>query len=48
LPALGGNPNTITLSGFEGGAIMADHMMIIYSTTFQGAGLMIGAPYKIF
>ena len=45
LPALGGDPSTITLSGISGGSFTATQLHTIYSETIKGAGLMIGGPY---
>jgi len=45
LPAYGGDPNHITLSGFANGASMATRMHVIYSATFKGVGLIAGGPF---
>ena len=45
LPALGGDPNTVTISGTCGGSNTGTQMHTAYSATFQGAGLWIGGPY---
>lgn len=45
LPGFGADPNTITISGFSGGAFAADQLKVIYSETFKGAGLLAGGPY---
>ena len=45
LPAYGGDPDHITLSGFASGSSMATRMHVIYSKTFKGVGLISGGPY---
>ena len=45
LPGFEADPNFVTISGFSGGAFMADQLKIIYSETFKGAGLLSGGPY---
>jgi len=38
------NPDTITTSGFSGGAFYANNLAIIYSETFSGGGSKCGGP----
>jgi hypothetical protein len=45
LPAMGGEADTITISGTSGGSYAATQMHVIYSDTIQGVGLIIGGPY---
>lgn len=45
LVPLGGNPNTITVSGFSSGSTMSDQLAVIMSSTFKGAGLICGGPW---
>jgi len=45
LPALGADPNTITISGFANGAYMAHNLNIIFSSFIKGAGLVSGGTY---
>ena len=45
MPGFGADPDTITISGFSGGAFAADQLKVIYSETFKGAGLLAGGPY---
>ncbi len=45
LLAMGGDPNTITISGFQSGSSMATNMHVIYSNWIKGAGLVAGGPF---
>ena len=45
LPPLGGQADSITISGFSGGGSMASDMITIYSDTVKGAGLIASGPY---
>ena len=42
---LGGDPESITFSGWSSGAYMAHLMHIVHSDTIKGVGLMEGGPY---
>ena len=46
LPALGADPRYTTISGFSGGAYVANDLKVIYSDTFKGAALLSGGPYN--
>ena len=45
LPSLGGDPESVTFSGFSGGAFMANSMHVISSKTIKGVGIVAGGPY---
>ena len=45
LPSMGGDPDSITLSGPSGGSSVSTQMHTIYSNDIKGVGLMIGTPY---
>ena len=45
LPPLGGQADSITISGFSGGGSMAADMFTIYSDTIKGAGFIGSGPY---
>jgi len=45
LPAMGANPDTVTISGFSSGASFADHYYITHSDLIKGAGLLSGTDY---
>ena len=45
LPAMGGETDSVTVSGISGGSYAATQMHIIYSDTIKGAGLIIGGPF---
>ena len=45
LPALGADPNAVTISGFSSGASLASCLHIIYSGTIKGSGQIAGTPY---
>jgi len=45
LPYMGGNPDTITLSGFSSGGFMSHLTHVIFSDTFKGVGIFSGGPY---
>ena len=45
LRPMGANPDTVTVSGFSGGATMSNDILIIMSDTFKGAGLCSGASF---
>ena len=47
LPAMGANPDTITISGFSSGSYMTNQMQVIHSSTFKGAGMFEGGPYMV-
>ena len=44
LPPFTADANYTTISGFSGGAYMADQMHVIYSDTFKGAAMLAGGP----
>ena len=44
LPPFTADANYTTISGFSGGAFMADQMHVIYSDTFKGAAMLAGGP----
>jgi hypothetical protein len=44
LPPFSADANYTTISGFSGGAFMADQMHVIYSDTFKGAAMLAGGP----
>jgi hypothetical protein len=41
------NPDTITVSGFSGGAYYANNLVLIESATFAGGGSKCGGPYHM-
>lgn len=45
MPAMGGDIDSITVSGISGGSFAATQLHTIYSDTIKGAGLIIGGPY---
>ena len=45
LPALGADPDNVTVSGFSSGASLAGTMHMIYSNTIKGSGQIAGTPY---
>ena len=45
LPPLGGDPDTITVSGFSSGAYMATILHVIYPQTVKGLGFAEGGSY---
>ena len=45
LPSLGGQSDTVTISGFSGGGSMAGSMDVVYSDFIKGAGLIASGPY---
>ena len=45
LPALGCNPDTITMAGQSSGSYMTNHLTVIYSDRIKGSGMMEGGPY---
>ena len=45
LPPMGADPNTITFSGYSGGAYMSHYMHVIHSDVIKGVGLFNGGPY---
>ena len=45
LPAMGGEPDSITISGFSGGSYTASQLHVIYSDLIKGSGLICGGPY---
>ena len=45
LPAMGGETDTVTISGVSGGSFTAVQMHTIYSDTIKGSGLIIGGAY---
>ena len=47
IPALGANPDTVTISGFSSGSYMSTHLHVIFSDTIKGAGMMAGGPYHV-
>jgi poly(3-hydroxybutyrate) depolymerase len=46
LPPMNVNPDTITVSGFSGGAYYANNLVLIESATFAGGGSKCGGPYN--
>ena len=47
LPALGGDPDSVTLSGFSDGGTFATMMHVTNSDLFKGAGLIASRPFSI-
>lgn len=45
LPALGTDPDSVTVSGFSSGAFMATQMHVALSQTIHGAALFAGGPF---
>ena len=45
LPTLGGEPDTITISGWSGGSVTANNLVVAYSDYIKGAGLIEGYTY---
>ena len=45
LPPLGGDPSSVTVSGFSSGSSISTIMHVIYPETIKGAGLVAGTPY---
>ena len=45
LPALNGNPNTLTMSGFSSGAMMSTQMQVAFSQEIKGIGIESSTPY---
>lgn len=45
LPTLGGQNDTITISGFSGGGSFAADMHTVYSDSIKGAALVSSGPY---
>jgi poly(3-hydroxybutyrate) depolymerase len=45
---MGGNADSVTVSGFSSGAGMASSMHVIYSDTFKGAGILSGGNFAGF
>ena len=45
LPALGADPNTVTITGYSSGAMLAEILYLSYSDLFKGAGFIAGSPY---
>ena len=45
MPPLGGDPDTITLSGMSAGSYMSNTLHLIMSDTIKGVGLYEGGPY---
>ena len=45
LPAMGGEQNSVTVSGISGGSYAATQLHVIYSDLIKGSGLIIGGPY---
>jgi len=45
LPALGGAPDSMTISGFSGGSAAATQFHTIYSDDIKGVGLFCGSVY---
>jgi len=45
LPALNGNPNTLTMSGQSGGAIFGAQMQVAFSQKIKGMGVEAPMPY---
>ena len=44
---MGGNPNTVTVSGFSAGAFMAMQMHVTNSHIIKGAGIAGGGAFVI-
>ena len=45
MPPLGGESNTITISGWSGGSLTANNFVVAYSDYIKGAGLIEGYVY---
>lgn len=45
LPALGADPDAVTVSGFAGGGIFAGQQNVIFSDLISGAGIIAGGPF---
>jgi len=45
LAAYNANPAQVSVSGFSGGAFMAQQLGIAYSSRFMGVGAFAGGPY---
>lgn len=45
LPALNADPDTITVSGFSGGAVIANAFHVAYSETVKGAAIFSGTAF---
>lgn len=45
LPPMNVNPDTITVTGYSGGAYYASNLAIIHSATFAGGGFRSGGPW---
>jgi hypothetical protein len=45
LPPLGGNPDTVTISGYSSGGYMAQMLHVIFSSTVKGVGWVGSGPY---
>ena len=45
LVPLGANPDTVTVSGQDIGALMANDIMVILSAKIKGGGFIAGAPF---
>ena len=45
LPALGADPENVTVSGFSSGSSLAGTLHMIYSDTIKGSGQIAGTPY---
>jgi hypothetical protein len=45
LPALNGNPNTLTMSGTSAGAIFGAQMQVAFSQKIKGVGVESPMPY---
>ena len=45
LPAMGGESDSVTVSGISGGSYAATQLHVIYSDLIHGSGLIIGGPY---
>jgi len=43
---MGADANYTTVSGWSGGAFMADNLNVIYSDTVKGVGMNAGGPYN--
>lgn len=42
---MGGESDSVTISGISGGSYAATQLHVIYSDTIKGAGLIIGGPF---
>ena len=48
LPPLGGEADTITISGFSGGGVTANNLGVVWSESISGIGMTGSGPYGDF